>query len=98
MEPYVIELPLTCTGLDDEPWRIEFWTAAGQHWVNDVPKSSAESFYRAWKTGSTARAKFCKLCPATDSSDCTHDERPEQRGWLFSEMTKVRVMPMREAV
>lgn len=98
MKPYAIELPITCTGPADELWALEFHTAEGVHRVHNMLRSSAEEIFADWKGGSTSLVKFCKLCPTQRGTDCRHDELPEQRGWFYREMTKVRIMPMREAV
>lgn len=87
----------------DDLWRLEFYAPIDDHarvlcWVNNMPRTVAETFQAQWRRGVNIRCIWCSRCPVgTVGNGHRHDALPEERGWLMGELDKVRIMPMREA-
>ena len=97
-QPYIVELPVPYGVSVDDLWRIEFDTAGQRHWISNVEEPMAFGVFRRWQDRDPGRLINCLACPQSSNSPCPHDELPEQRGWLFTEIERMRIMPMREAV
>lgn len=93
--PYVVDLP--AAGPADDLWRIEFYADGRQRRIDNSPGYMARDVELRWKLRRAGRLICCRMCPP-GYSDCPHDELPEQRGWRFTDITELRIMPMREAV
>jgi len=96
LNPYVVEMPVR--GSVDDLWRIEFRAEGRVHYINNVSERAAHGALRMWHDGAPGRMISCRECPAGSNVPCPHNECPEQRGWLWTDMTGFRIMPMREAV
>lgn len=88
----------------DELWRLEFRAPVEDYdevlcWANNMLRREAEEFLANWKAGADQHHIWCSNCPAGQvSSPHKHQNLPEQRGWHLSEISHVRIMPMREAI
>lgn len=78
-------------GLDEEPWRVDFWTredGEDRHiCVDGVSSAGAHHTLRVWR-----RQRPNSVITFVD------DITDEQHQHLVTKMTKLRIMPMREAV
>lgn len=92
------ELPETSTGPADDLWRVEFYVPVDGKdelcWQNNRPRRRAENFVANWKR-QEGTAIFCRHCPDQDFVLCDH---ADAHYWPYSEITRVRIMPMREAL
>jgi hypothetical protein len=66
----------------------------------DVTQELAERFHQLWREGNgfeeptdpaPVRAYFCGRCPPGKIDVHEHDATPSERGWLYTEITNVRV-------
>jgi hypothetical protein len=90
----------------DDLWRVQFYAPVpglgmALCWVDNMPSEAAQRLVHRWRTQPPGRQMWCRLCHAgigRAARHLEHDQLPEQRGWLYSEITGMRGMPMREAV
>jgi hypothetical protein len=105
MLTYEIQSPEPPRVATDELWRVEFCAPVFDYdqvlcWVDNVPRQAAEALLQFWRTQPEGHWQtWCQRCPeGVIPSPHEHDALPEERGWAFTEMTSMRIMPMREAI
>lgn len=94
-QPYRVELP--ADGPSGDLWRVEFRVDGQLIWLDNFPEQGARFVYSSWLDALAGRLQVCNTCPEGPGL-CPHKERPEQVGWAYTDMTTMRIMPMREAV
>ena len=79
----------------DDAWRIEFKAPAGHRpvWIDNVSRTAALEVYGRWASSHPGELVSCLRCPP-GPSQCVHDSPV----WRFTEMTDMRITPMREAL
>jgi len=92
-----IELPVVCEGAADDLWRIDLAHQDGTTgYVDNVERLAAEDFMLDWTSQRLGGwVSFCSLCPNGPGSGCSH---PNAARFRLTEITRARIMPMREAV
>ncbi len=86
---------LNVTG-EGETWRCEWRYGADSvaAWLNDLRRPDAEQLLEKWQAGAVGGILDCRSCPIGFAPDCSHGTFL----YLFTEMTAMRIMPMRAAL